>query len=189
MACLVGQLDRSYSWTMVGRSLMCAVVVVSPTALAYAEAAVAAEPSPSDRETSRALYADGMQSLDARDYAAAEKACRGAYNLVPLPTPAVCLARSLAGLRRLFEARDLFLSAARSPGKDGEPAVLAQARAIALAEAERLATRIPSIVLVVDGAPPSAQLSSGFATYPTGTWPLAFGPGPVFSASGTTCST
>ncbi len=77
--------------------------------------ALGAEPSAADRDTSRALYATGMQALEVHEYPAAERACGGAYALVKAPTSAACWARGLEGLGRLIEARDVFLEAARFP--------------------------------------------------------------------------
>ena len=72
-----------------------------------ASKAVAAEPSAADKETSRALYAQGMQALDAHDYVAAERACGGVFKVVNVPPGAVCWAKALEGLGKLWvEARD-----------------------------------------------------------------------------------
>jgi hypothetical protein len=81
--------------------------VVSTVAILSTTAAMAAETSAADRETSRALYAEGMRLLDVHDYAGAEHACGGAHALVKAPTSAACWARALEGLGRLVEARDV----------------------------------------------------------------------------------
>jgi hypothetical protein len=79
-------------------------VAVIGALLATGGASHAGEPSAGDRETSRGLYGQGMQALDAHDYAAAERACGGAYALVKAPTAATCWAQALEGLGRLVEA-------------------------------------------------------------------------------------
>jgi hypothetical protein len=126
------------------------VALAGPNALA--------EPSPADRDTSRSLYAQGMQALDAHDYAAAERACGGAYALVKVTTAAVCWARALEGLGKLIEARDVFVEATHIPAKPDEPAVLASAREAARTEADGLAKRIPTMTVVVSGAAETTPL-------------------------------
>jgi hypothetical protein len=120
----------------------------------------AAEPSAADKETSRGLYREGIHLLETRDFAGAERACRGAHALVQAPTSTSCWARALESLGRLIEARDAFLEAARYPAAAGEPAVFTSARESAREEADALATRIPTIVLAVSGAPEGAALTA-----------------------------
>jgi hypothetical protein len=124
----------------------------------YSAFAFAAEPSAADRETSRALYAQGMQALDAHDYAGAERACGGARALTKVPTASACWGRALEGLGRLLEARDAFLEAARYPTKPDEPEVFATARQSSDQEAEALSKRIPTVTLAVSGPSESAPL-------------------------------
>jgi hypothetical protein len=117
------------------------------------------EPTAADRETSRAAYAAGVAALDQHDFASAERSCRGAHALVPVPTSASCLGRALVGLGRLVEARDAFSEAAHFPIRPDEPPVFTTARTSAQAEAERLSTRIPAVLLVVTGPSESALLT------------------------------
>ncbi|MGO9838730.1 MAG: PEGA domain-containing protein [Polyangiaceae bacterium] len=111
----------------------------------------AAEPSAADRDTSRSLYAQGMEALDKHDYATAERACGGAHALVKVTTAAVCWARALEGLEKLIEARDVFVEATHIPARPDEPAVLASAREAARTEADGLEKRIPTVTLVASG--------------------------------------
>jgi hypothetical protein len=120
--------------------------------------ASAAGPSADDRETSRSLYAEGMELLDAHDYAGAERACGGAHALVKAPTSAACWARALEGLGRLVEARDVFLEAVHFPVAMDEPGVFTSARDASRVEADSLSKRIPAVTLVVSGAPSSSPL-------------------------------
>jgi hypothetical protein len=122
--------------------------------------ALAADPSAADKETSRNLYAEGMHLLDVHDYAGAERACRGAHSIVQVPPASVCLGRALDRLGRLVEARDAFMEAAHYPEAAGEPKVFAEARTTAGAEADKLATRIPTLVITVTGAPDTAALKA-----------------------------
>jgi phosphohistidine phosphatase SixA len=65
---------------VVGLGLVATVLHIRPVR--------AAEPSAADRDTSRSLYAQGMEALDKHDYASAERACGGAYALVKVSTAA-----------------------------------------------------------------------------------------------------
>jgi PEGA domain len=132
--------------------------LLAPIALLSAKPSAAGEPSAADKETSRNLYAEGVRLLDAHDYAGAESACRGAHAIVRVPTASRCLGRALEGLGRLVEARDVFLEAVHYPAVSGEPAVFTDARIEASAEAEALASRIPSVVIVVAGSPDTTRL-------------------------------
>jgi hypothetical protein len=120
--------------------------------------AFAAEPSAADKETSRALYGQGMAALDAHDYAAAERACAGVFKLVNAPTGAVCWAKALEGLGKLVEARDAYLSAAHYPVRPDEPSVFTSARDDGKAGADRVEKRIATIVLDVSGAKDGSPL-------------------------------
>jgi hypothetical protein len=143
------------------RGLLAAISLCAIGAEATGAAtARAAEPSAADKETSRGLYRDGMRLLDARDYAGAERACRGAHALVQAPTSASCWARALESLGRLIEAHDAFLEASRYPATAGEPAVFTTAREAARSEADALAARIPTMVLVVSGVADGAGLTA-----------------------------
>jgi hypothetical protein len=121
---------------------------------------LAADPSAADKETSRGLYREGMRLFDAHDYAGAERACRGAHALVQAPTSATCWARALESLGRLIEARDAFLEAVRYPAAPGEPPVFTAARESARTEADALAARIPTMVLVVSGVSDGAAVTA-----------------------------
>jgi hypothetical protein len=136
------------------------VQTVSVVALACLASgtARAAEPSPGDRETARSLGTQGIQALDARDYASAERECGGAYALVKAPTVGTCWARALEGLGRLIEARDVFVEVTHLPARPDEPAVFTSARDAAGTEAEALAKRVPTVTLVISGPPDTAPL-------------------------------
>ena len=152
MPCLRGPV-RAALVAATALSAVCAACLVTT-------AARAGEPSAGDKETSRGLYREGMRLLEAHDYAGAERACRGAHALVQAPTSASCWARALESLGRLIEARDAFLEAARYPTAPGEPPVFTSARDAAHAEADALAVRIPTMVLVVTGVAESTALTA-----------------------------
>ncbi len=139
------------TWTL-------ATYAVGVAAALLGSPALAADPSAADRDTSRSLYAQGMDALDKRDYAAAERACGGAYALVKVTTAATCWARALEGLGRLIEARDVFVEATHIPAKPDEAPVLASAREAARTEADGLEKRIPTVTLALSGPSETAPL-------------------------------
>jgi hypothetical protein len=139
-------------WGTAFRSLR--AQTVAGIIIVYAASAMtagAAEPSAGDRETARSLGTQGLQALDAHEYATAERACAGAYALVKAPTVGMCLARALEGLGRLLEARDVFVEVTHLPTRPDEPAVFTTARDAARTEAEALARRVPTVTLAVSG--------------------------------------
>lgn len=133
-------------------------VAVVALACAFTKTASATDPGASDRETSRSLGAQGMQALEAHDYAAAERTCGGAYALVKAPTTATCWARALEELGHLVEARDVFEQTLHLPATPDEPAVFISARELARAEADGLAKRIPAVTLAISGPPETTPL-------------------------------
>jgi hypothetical protein len=143
---------RGSTLQRLGRLGVVLAIIIAPAT------ALAAEPSAGDKETSRALFAQGMQALDAHDYAGAERACGGVVKIVNVPPGEVCWAKALEGLGRLLEARDAYLAAAHYPSKADEPAVFTSARNDGQASADRLEGRIASLVLDVSGTKDGASL-------------------------------
>lgn len=133
-------------------------VAVAAAAFAVSRVVLAAEPTAGDKETSRALYAQGMQALDAHDYAAAERACGGVVKLVPVPPGALCWGKALEGLGKLVESRDAYLAAAHYPSKPDEPSVFTTARDEGQAAADRVEKRIATLVLDISGVKDGARL-------------------------------
>ena len=123
-----------------------------------ANAAVAAEPSPADKETARALMTEGRQKRDTSDLQAALKAFRAADSIMHVPTTAIEVAKTeaLAGL--LLEARDHALTLARSKAQPGEPGPFADARTAAQQLANELDVRIPSVRFTLTGAKEDAEI-------------------------------
>jgi hypothetical protein len=118
----------------------------------------AAGPSPSDRETARALLDSGKAALAAKNYSAALKAYSAAYSLVQVPTTGLGLGKAQAGSGQLIEARDTLLWVTRHPSAPGEPEVFGAARTEADQLAKALAERIPSVKLQISGPPAEAAL-------------------------------
>lgn len=111
-----------------------------------------ADPSAADKETARALMAEGRKKRDLGDQKGALEAFRAAHKIMGVPTTGLEVGRTEAALGLLLEARDTLLSVTRIPVKPGEPEPIAKARAEAQTLFDELAPRIPSVKLVVKGA-------------------------------------
>jgi hypothetical protein len=122
-------------------------------ALTLALAEVHAQPTATDRESARALMAEGDKAYAAKDYPAALRSYQGAHALVALSSTAIWVARTLVQLGQLVEARDIAIEATRLPVKPAEPPPVVRARADAEKLAQELATRIPSIQIQIEGPP------------------------------------
>ena len=120
--------------------------------LCASTAAFAAEPSPADKETARALMAEGREKRDTNDLQAALKAFRGADSIMHVPTTAIEVAKTEAQAGLLLEARDHALTLARSKPQPGEPGPFADARTAAQTLANELEVRIPSVHVILAGA-------------------------------------
>jgi formylglycine-generating enzyme required for sulfatase activity len=120
------------------------------------------EPSASDKETARALFESGDKAFKEKRFEDARKDFEAAYALVPVPSTGAALARTLAELGQLVEARDVFLAVQRMPAAKGEPAPFTKARKEATARSKELAERIPTIRLSIEGLAAGAALQVFF---------------------------
>ena len=134
-----------------------AAAVVGTAALTVAPTPASADPSAADKETARSLVKEGDRRFEARDYAAALEAYRGAHAIMDVPTTGIGLGRAQDALGQLVEARDTFLEVARLPRRPREPAVFARVRSEAEQLADAIAERIPSIQAEVSGAPANVE--------------------------------
>jgi hypothetical protein len=125
-------------------------------ALSAVAPAAAAQVSPSDRETARALMEQGDARAAVRDYLAALKLYQAASALVPVPSIGFEVAKTRVALGQLIAARESALAVTRIPRAADEPAVFTQARSRAAALATALAPRIPSIVIALSNLPPGS---------------------------------
>ncbi len=114
-----------------------------------------AEPSSADKETARNLMKEGDAKFATKDYASALKAYQAAHAIMQVPSTGLPLARAQIERGLLVEARDTLLQVSRHPKDAKEPAAFAKAREDAAELAQKLTTRIPSLVIVVEGAPSS----------------------------------
>ncbi|APR85950.1 Hypothetical protein A7982_11299 [Minicystis rosea] len=146
------------------RRALGALMLLAP--LAIAAPAFAQQPSAVDKETARSLMDQGDEKMDAKDYAAAVKAYEAADAIMHLPMTGVAVARAQAAAGLLVEARDTAMAVARSEAKPGETLPYARARAEAADLANRLPARIPSLVVVLGGAPANVSVSVDGAVIP-----------------------
>jgi hypothetical protein len=130
------------------------------TTLMAATRAASAAPTDADRETARTLMDQGAQKYQAQDFAGALDRFRGADAIMHVPTTGVAVARALAALGKLVEARNAALDASRLPPQANEGPVFAQAREAAAKLADELGERIPTIRLVVSGAAPGTEIQA-----------------------------
>lgn len=117
----------------------------------------AAEPTAGDRETTRALLAEGDRLVAEKDFEAALRAFSGAAAIITVPTTVIEVGRMQEALGQLVEARDSYLKAARIAPAPGEPAPFAVAREEATALAAGLAERIPSVAVSIGALDPGVQ--------------------------------
>jgi hypothetical protein len=118
--------------------------------LSLARVAVA-QPSAADRETARTLMDDGDRKTEARDDAGALRSYRAADGIMHVPSTGIEVAKTLARLGQLIEARDAALALIRLPRAEPEPPPFVAARAEAERLAASLAARIPALALQVTG--------------------------------------
>ncbi|MBI4702541.1 MAG: hypothetical protein HY744_15585 [Deltaproteobacteria bacterium] len=112
-----------------------------------------------DRAAARALAGAGFALFQAGDYARAIERLRAAEQIVHAPTHVLYLARALAKLGKLAEAREQYRRVADEVlAKDG-PAAFRQAQAEARQELAALAARIPAVRIAVQC--PAAAASAG----------------------------
>ena len=112
-----------------------------------------AQPSSADKETARNLMKEGDAKFASKDYAGALKAYEAAHAIMQVPSTGLPLARAQLERGLLVEARDTLLQVARHPKEATEPAAYAKAREEATELSQKIAPRIPSVIIAVEGAP------------------------------------
>jgi hypothetical protein len=117
-----------------------------------------AEPRAADKETARRLMADGRAERDQKDLKAALKSFMGADAIMQVPSTGIEVARTEVALGQLVEARDKALEITRSPVRPHEPTPYAEARTAAAQLGEELTQRIPTVKIVLSGAPSGAEV-------------------------------
>ncbi|UQA58949.1 PEGA domain-containing protein [Polyangium aurulentum] len=125
---------------------------LAPAAIVVAPSAALAQPSSADKETARNLMKEGDAKFAAKDYAGALKAYQAAHAIMQVPSTGLPLAKTQIERGLLVEARDTLLQVSRHPKEANEPAAYAKAREEAAQLAQKIAPRIPSLVIVIEGA-------------------------------------
>ncbi len=110
-----------------------------------------AQPSAAQKETARGLVLSGRKKRDQGDNKGALKDFSNAWSLVKNPTTGFELGNHQAEMGQLVEARDTLLEVGRLPVEAPEPTPFTRAREEAKSLADRLATAIPSLKLVIEG--------------------------------------
>ncbi|HVY44599.1 MAG TPA: PEGA domain-containing protein [Minicystis sp.] len=112
----------------------------------------------------------GDGKFAARDFKGALKDYQAANAIMQVPSTGLPLAKTQIELGMLVEARDTLLAVTRSPKQPGEPAAFAKAREEAGPLAQKLADRIPSLSISVEGpANGAAQVAIDGAAVPPDT--------------------
>ena len=140
----------------------------------------AADPSPPERETARALMSEGDRLRAAGDLRAALTRYQAAHAIVHAPTTGLDLARVQAQLGLLVEARSTASEVIHHPVAPGEPAVFGAARRDAIALANELESRVPALKADVQPSGAQATVSIDGVTLPAeiGSLPYKVNPGP-----------
>lgn len=112
-----------------------------------------ADPSAADKRSADSLVLEGKRLLKAGDAAAALEKFQAAYALTRAPTTGLEVAMAFEAMGKLVEARAMVVKVGQLPGETIEPWAHKQARASAASAIEALDTRIPSLVLRIQGAP------------------------------------
>jgi hypothetical protein len=138
----------------------CFIFLATLSFFAFARPALA-QPSSGDKETARAAMKEGDEKFAAKDFATAAKSYEVADSIMHVPVTGLALAKAYVELGKLVEARDVLLDVGRRP-KDASEApgsLYASARNDAAQLATKLADRIPSIVITVEGPPNAGDAS------------------------------
>ncbi|MEO7109611.1 MAG: hypothetical protein ABI183_04150, partial [Polyangiaceae bacterium] len=85
-------------------------------------------PTAADKDTARALMAQGADLRDKNDLKGALQSFQAADAIMHVPSTSLEVAKTAAALGQLVEARDAALAAARYPVNPGEPKPFVNAR-------------------------------------------------------------
>lgn len=115
-----------------------------------------------ERSAARQLAQQGVEAYQAEDYGKALDKLERAYQTLPTPVLALWCARTLEKLGRWVEASELYLQATRiAIDRQGDAQVQEDARKEAAVARERLAKRIPVLVVELEGAAKDAEVRVG----------------------------
>jgi hypothetical protein len=121
---------------------------------------VHAEPTAADKRNASTLVLEGRRLLNAGDAGAALAKFQAAHDLLRAPTTALDVATAYEALGQLVEARAMVYEITQLPAEPNEPFAFKQARDSAAAAIEALDSRIPALVLQIEGAPKEAVIAT-----------------------------
>jgi len=107
--------------------------------------------SAADKELARRLMDEADVLFNDSKLAEALEKYVAADKLIGVSTTALEVAKTYLAMGKLLEARDVYLRAVRSPKYPDEPDALAEARAAADVQAQKLSKRIPSLTFALSG--------------------------------------
>lgn len=119
-------------------------------------ASVAGAQTPADLETARLLFTQANELHDKGDLSGALLKYKAAHVLAHTPVTGFELGKAYAELGMLVEARDALVGVAALPVKPGESEKTTHARAESAKLAAELRGRIPTLTILLDGAPPGS---------------------------------
>jgi len=125
--------------------------LVTSLALSYASSVWAA-PADADRAAARQLGYQGVEAYQAGDYATAQDKLRRAFDVVKVPTLGLWLARTLTKNGRWVEAAEVYREVSRLEVTEGKVEAQQEAQQAAASELDELVAKMPSIVIMVEGA-------------------------------------
>jgi hypothetical protein len=128
---------------------------------AFAQPVSVDQASEGDRAAARELTMAGLDALDRKDYAAAEKNLEHASTILWAPTIGLGLARARVALGKLVSAQDAYSRVTATPvTRDSAPA-FQQAILDANRELQALRPRLPKVIITVRGAAPGEVTLDG----------------------------
>jgi len=117
-----------------------------------------ADAQPSDdvtRSAARALGYSGVEAFQRGDFETASDRLEKAYTVLRVPSLGLWSARALVKLGKLVEASGRYLEVTTLEASGGDVEVQQRSQAEAKVELDELASRIPSLVVQLEGAAPS----------------------------------
>jgi hypothetical protein len=109
----------------------------------------------SSRAAARKLGYSGVEAYQAGDFKTAHEKLEKSYRVLQVPSLGLWSARTLVKLGKLVEASERYLEVSRLTVSSGDQAVQKQALAEAASELEALSSKIPSLVVQLQGATPA----------------------------------
>jgi hypothetical protein len=151
---------------VVARCRASLLVVCMSVTVALVPVRALADPTAADRETARTLMKQGDKKFAAKDFAGALKDYQAAHAIMGVATTGLAVANAQIERGQLIEARETLLEVDHLPADPYESATLAKARDEAAALAKRLAQRIPTVTITVDGPTTGVELRVDGAVVP-----------------------